>query len=384
MIGFGSDSQTQPSTVEATKHRHAHDVMARPCFSRTAHLRSGEQVSYSEIGDKKGYPVLWFAGPCSNRLLMAIYEDMAIEFGLYIICFDRPGRGASTPLRHPKLWEFRSLAAYANELMTILGIEKFFIIGHSIGASYALACYDTIKHRVLGPLRFLATWAPSNLPCMPVSYALQRSLPTRMLRGVYSMGYSTAMMNLSSSSTVPSQMGAIGSREAINTRDRFVHQVLERVNEDHIGDAYKAFEIDWLLALEINKPHVDATGDEAVLLYAVEGATHNILLDFAIVRAIFADISKEAAMILVKPIIETDDPKAATVSAADATSDLDSRPPTPTSLPGSEISRRDLDAQQQIPTPATTPTGGDVFSSDTTSLATAHSMDPTENVWETS
>ncbi|KAH9274831.1 hypothetical protein BASA83_002540 [Batrachochytrium salamandrivorans] len=412
MIGFGSDSQTQPSTVEATKHRHAHDVMARPCFSRTAHLRSGEQVSYSEIGDKKGYPVLWFAGPCSNRLLMAIYEDMAIEFGLYIICFDRPGRGASTPLRHPKLWEFRSLAAYANELMTILGIEKFFIIGHSIGASYALACYDTIKHRVLGPLRFLATWAPSNLPCMPVSYALQRSLPTRMLRGVYSMGYSTAMMNLSSSSTVPSQMGAIGSREAINTRDRFVHQVLERVNEDHIGDAYKAFEIDWLLALEINKPFgfdhrtlqcavkcwhgMDDTVSplgaamwmqremKQFLLYAVEGATHNILLDFAIVRAIFADISKEAAMILVKPIIETDDPKAATVSAADATSDLDSRPPTPISLPGSEISRRDLDAQQQIPTPATTPTGGDVFSSDTTSLATAHSMDPTENVWETS
>ncbi|EGF82417.1 hypothetical protein BATDEDRAFT_31346, partial [Batrachochytrium dendrobatidis JAM81] len=225
--------------------------MCRPCFSLTVKLRSGEQLSYAEIGDKAGYPVVWIPGPNYNRFLMAIYENMAIESGLRIICFDRPGRGASTPLRHPKLWEFRSLAGYIDELTSILGINKFFIIGHSIGSSYALASYEFLKHKIIGPLRLLGTWAPSNLPCMPVSYAIQRSLPTRMLRGVYSLSTNSS---LSSTRQIPTQMGAIGSRELINTRDRFVHQVLERVAEDHATDAYKAFELDWLLALEINKP----------------------------------------------------------------------------------------------------------------------------------
>ncbi|KAI8927843.1 hypothetical protein BC831DRAFT_394262, partial [Entophlyctis helioformis] len=227
--------------------------LARPRFSQTLTLMSGEQVSFAEAGDKQGFPVVWFAGPNSNRLLMALYDDMARESGLRLLCFDRPGRGASTPLRYPKQWEFRSWSVYLDEITQLLGIEKFSVIGHSIGASYALACYHNLKHKIHGTLRLIATWAPSNLPCMPVSYALQRSMPTGMLRRIYSANYSNVASSLNAK-TVPGQMGVIGIREQINANDAFVHEVLDRVAEDYTGDAYKSFELDWLLALEISKP----------------------------------------------------------------------------------------------------------------------------------
>jgi hypothetical protein len=89
-----------------------------------------------------------------------------------------------------------------------------------------------------------------------------------------------------------------------------------------MGSDYKAYEADWLLSLEITKKIGIAYTETDVaikcwhgmddtmvplgaamwmqremkrfLLFAVEGATHNILLDMSIMRAVFMDIVKEA------------------------------------------------------------------------------------------
>jgi hypothetical protein len=98
-------------------------------------------------------------------------------------------------------------------------------------------------------------------------------------------------------------------------------EILERLGADHLGDSYAAYELDWLLALEVQKPlgynhrslrvpikcwhGMDDTITplgaamwmqremDSFLLFAVEGATHNIHLDLAIVKAVFADICAE-------------------------------------------------------------------------------------------
>jgi hypothetical protein len=77
-------------------------------MSQVLRLKSGEQISYAEVGVKEGIPVIWVGGPCSNRYIIALYSDVCTELGLRLICFDRPGRGASTPLRNPKDWTFAS------------------------------------------------------------------------------------------------------------------------------------------------------------------------------------------------------------------------------------------------------------------------------------
>jgi pimeloyl-ACP methyl ester carboxylesterase len=206
------------------------------------------------------------------------------------------------------------------ELTEALHIDKFFLVANSFGTSYALAGYEKLKHKIIGALRFMAVWAPSNLPCMPSSYALQRSMPTKVFRAITSFTQSPTVASLSYQ-IAPMQMGKIGSREKGAVHDLYAKEVLDVMNADHLGDAFKAYELDWLLALEVQKPlgfnhrslkcavkcwhgmddSITPLGAamwmqremDHFLLYAVEGATHNIHLDFAIAKAVFADIAAE-------------------------------------------------------------------------------------------
>lgn len=120
-------------------------------------------------------------------------------------------------------------------------------------------------------------------------------------------------------------------------------EILERLGSDHLGDSYPAYELDWLLALEIQKPlgynHKSIKApvkcwhgmDDSItplgasmwmqremdnfLLYAVEGATHNIHLDLAIVKALFADIVAHNMMTKAANVVPAADPKTETEQA---------------------------------------------------------------------
>lgn len=84
---------------------------------------------------------------------------------------------------------------------------------------------------------------------MPISYALQRSMPTGMLRRLYKA--STAASN--AIQFTPTQMGTIGTRELESSKETRVSQILETIHDEVIQEDYKAYELDWLLALEIRK-----------------------------------------------------------------------------------------------------------------------------------
>ena len=108
MIGFGSTTASVPTLKDATKFQRAHELLSDSRMCMIQKLKSGEQISYAEVGDRTGVPVIWIGGPCSNRLIIALYHDVCVEMGLRLIAFDRPGRGASSLLRYPKDWTFAS------------------------------------------------------------------------------------------------------------------------------------------------------------------------------------------------------------------------------------------------------------------------------------
>lgn len=110
MLGFGSGTRNIPSVAEAAKFKKAQDFLTRPSASLLIKLKAGEQMSYCQVGDSTGIPVVWFAGPNSNRFVVGLYEAVCLEMGIRLLCFDRPGRGASTALRYPKEWTFGSWA----------------------------------------------------------------------------------------------------------------------------------------------------------------------------------------------------------------------------------------------------------------------------------
>lgn len=162
MFGYGSSAKRLPSSRDAVAYKKAHEFLTSPKSSLLLRLKSGEVMTYCQVGDSQGIPVLWIAGPISNRFVIGLYEQLCIDLGIRLLCFDRPGRGASTPLKNPKEWGFDSWHPYLEEAMDILKIEKFYLVAHSFGCAYALANYEKLKHRIIGSLRFLATWAPTN------------------------------------------------------------------------------------------------------------------------------------------------------------------------------------------------------------------------------
>ena len=104
-------------------------------------LPDGRRLGYAEYGAAAGMPVLFFHGaPGSRRSIFADMAETAAQRGVRLIAPDRPGYGLSDPLsgRSVRDWTTDVLA-----LTNALGIDRFKLIGFSMGSLYALACAHT-------------------------------------------------------------------------------------------------------------------------------------------------------------------------------------------------------------------------------------------------
>lgn len=114
--------------------------MERPSGARregTVRLRDGRALGFAEWGDANGAPVVAFHGGPGSRLLALGCEDTAVEFGLRLVCLERPGFGLSDPAPE------RTLIGWAEDVADsarALSMESLTVVGMSAGAPYALAC----------------------------------------------------------------------------------------------------------------------------------------------------------------------------------------------------------------------------------------------------
>lgn len=109
-------------------------------------LPDGRQLGYAEYGAATGMPVLFFHGaPGSRRSIFADLAEAAAQRGVRLIAPERPGYGQSDSLdgRAPSDW-IRDVLV----LTRALEIERFKLIGFSIGSLYALACAHALPGQV--------------------------------------------------------------------------------------------------------------------------------------------------------------------------------------------------------------------------------------------
>jgi pimeloyl-ACP methyl ester carboxylesterase len=107
-------------------------------------LSDGRALGYAEWGDPAGRPVLEFHGNPGGRLLL--WDEPVLErAGARWITADRPGIGLSDqrPGRRVVDW-----AQDVAELADALELERFAVVGFSVGGAHAAACGRELAGRV--------------------------------------------------------------------------------------------------------------------------------------------------------------------------------------------------------------------------------------------
>ncbi len=129
-------------------------------LARTARLADGRVLGYANLGRSDGVPLIWFHGTPSSRL-EAIWLDRAAEVaGWWLVAFDRPGHGLSSP--HPGA-ALSDIAADVAALADHLELDEFGVVGYSGGAAAALATAAVLGSRV-GIVGLVSPWGPPDRP----------------------------------------------------------------------------------------------------------------------------------------------------------------------------------------------------------------------------
>ena len=123
-------------------------------------LPDGRRLGYAEYGAPNGTPVLFFHGAPGSRHIHADMADIAARRNVRLIAVERPGYGLSDAQAGRTLLSFADDVAV---LVDILGLEKFALIGFSMGSIYALACAYQLEHRISG-LALAGALAPLDAP----------------------------------------------------------------------------------------------------------------------------------------------------------------------------------------------------------------------------
>ncbi|MBO6851608.1 MAG: alpha/beta hydrolase, partial [Marinobacter sp.] len=105
----------------------------------------GRTLSYCEYGDPDGRPIVFFHSVRGSRLEVPGSLDVLYRLKLRLIVPDRPGYGRSDALEDRTTYD---LAGDVAALADHLGLNRFLILGYSLGGFLALHCAAHLGDRV--------------------------------------------------------------------------------------------------------------------------------------------------------------------------------------------------------------------------------------------
>lgn len=113
--------------------------------SQVCWLRDGRRLSFVEYGDPAGFAVVNCHGGLACRLDVAAADGVAREAAIRLISPDRPGVGRSDPRPGRTVLDW---AADVEDLVNQLGVERFAVMGWSMGGPYAAAVGYALRSQV--------------------------------------------------------------------------------------------------------------------------------------------------------------------------------------------------------------------------------------------
>lgn len=115
--------------------------------------KDGNALSYSEHGNRNGYPILIQHGMIASISDYHLFDSL-LESGKRVICVARPGYGASSPYRMSNMAEWGEIVSV---LTDELELSQFDVLGMSSGASYSYAIGYRLPDKVRNIFIFSGT-----------------------------------------------------------------------------------------------------------------------------------------------------------------------------------------------------------------------------------
>ena len=109
-------------------------------------LPDGRSLAYDDVGDPRGWPVVYLHGTPDSRLARHPDDAVTAEAGVRLVAVDRPGAGDSDP--HPAA-TLRSIGEDLRCLLDALDLDRSALLGWSAGGLFALAAASDLGERVL-------------------------------------------------------------------------------------------------------------------------------------------------------------------------------------------------------------------------------------------
>jgi pimeloyl-ACP methyl ester carboxylesterase len=102
-------------------------------------------MGYAQYGVDDGFPIVSAHGGLACRLDVAAAEPVAVDTGVRLISPDRPGVGLSDPQPGRTILDW---AHDVEELLEQIDVDRFAVMGWSMGGQYAAAVGHALRHRV--------------------------------------------------------------------------------------------------------------------------------------------------------------------------------------------------------------------------------------------
>ena len=228
-------------------------------------LNDGRSLGYAEYGSDSGTPVFHFHGAGSSRLERPASEYILEQLDIRFISVDRPGHGLSDFQTDRRLTDWPNDIA---QLADHIGIDEFYVTGHSSGGPHVLVCAYQLPERIIAGAA-ISCVAPMSRPRayhgMPVLNQLlarsSRSFPwftkliRRMMRNMVEKDVEMATRQLMSS--IPdSDKDALYDPKNVEI---LVISIQEGFRQGHQGVALDDILVngEWAFTLQDVKPRID-------------------------------------------------------------------------------------------------------------------------------
>ena len=176
---------------------------------RVVRLRDGRSMGYAQYGSGDGLPVVNAHGGLACRLDVAAADLVAVEAGIRLISPDRPGVGLSDPQPGRTVGDW---ARDVTELLDQIDVDRFAVMGWSMGGQYAAALGHALPQRatrvaiIAGALPLTEPGVFDELPTM------DRVLTRMSQRAPWLAAHWFRVMRFAAA-VAPTLYGRLGARE---------------------------------------------------------------------------------------------------------------------------------------------------------------------------